>query len=69
MVIMVVCGSGEISELDNYINKAIQHMKDLQTRGFTYSMDARWGATSRDYLFWSVFYYLGLGERTIGMRD
>ena len=23
-------------------------MKDLQDRGFTYSMDARWGATSRD---------------------
>ena len=41
-------GSGETSELDNYINKSIAHMKDLQTRGFTYSMDARWGATSRD---------------------
>ena len=23
-------------------------MKELQDRGFTYSMDARWGATSRD---------------------
>ena len=40
-------GSGN-SDLDNYINNAIQHMKDLQNQGFTYSMDARWGASSRD---------------------
>ena len=40
-------GSGN-TDLDNYINKAIQHMKDLQTQGFTYSMDARWGTSSRD---------------------
>lgn len=40
-------GSGN-TDLDNYINKAIQHMKDLQTQGFTYSMDARWGPRSRD---------------------
>lgn len=40
--------SGGNTDLDNYINKAIQHMKDLQSQGFTYSMDARWGASSRD---------------------
>ena len=41
-------GGSENPELDDYINKAIAHMKDLQDRGFTYSMDARWGASSRD---------------------
>src|SRR5574344_2138335 len=41
-------GGSENPDLENYINKAIAHMKDLQDRGFTYSMDARWGATSRD---------------------
>lgn len=40
--------SGASTDLDNYINNAIQHMKDLQAQGFTYSMDARWGASSRD---------------------
>lgn len=40
-------GSGN-PDLDSYINKAIQHMKDLQNKGFTYSMDARWGPSSRD---------------------
>ena len=40
-------GSGG-TDLDNYINNAIQHMKDLQNQGFTYSMDARWGTSSRD---------------------
>ena len=40
-------GTGN-TDLDNYINKAIQHMKDLQSQGFTYSMDARWGSSSRD---------------------
>lgn len=40
-------GGGD-SELDNYINNAIQHMKDLQNQGFTYSMDYRWGSSSRD---------------------
>lgn len=42
-----VGGSGN-TDLDKYINNAIQHMKDLQTQGFTYSMDARWGPSSRD---------------------
>lgn len=40
-------GTGN-TDLDSYINKAIQHMKDLQNKGFTYSMDARWGPSSRD---------------------
>lgn len=36
------------TELSQYIDKAIEHMKSLQKAGFTYSMDARWGPSSRD---------------------
>lgn len=41
-------GGSANPDLDNYINKAIAHMKELQDKGFTYSMDARWGPSSRD---------------------